>query len=175
VYQKGAGSQHRIVESLAGAHVYEGEYIFEYRVVCGHFCSCTLQATSASNDNPFWHFDDKIGDLWTLAYVKEVIYNVGLDAMEPVSGHFFQLKTWPFAWYVSLAHTVSLLYPYSCLLSQALVQCMSNELRICQTRLMQRWICAQSQKLLLFALELAPSKNSPIFCSETFHLYLTAY
>jgi hypothetical protein len=31
------------------------------------------------------------------------------------------------------------------------------------------------QYLLLFALELAPSKNSPIFCSGTFHPYLTEY
>jgi hypothetical protein len=29
--------------------------------------------------------------------------------------------------------------------------------------------------LLLFALELAPSKISPIFCSVTFHLYLTEF
>jgi hypothetical protein len=44
------------------------------------------------------------------------------------------------------------------------------------------WPAAVNQKawslrfyLLLFALELAPSKNSPIFCSGTFHLYLTEF
>jgi hypothetical protein len=29
--------------------------------------------------------------------------------------------------------------------------------------------------VLLFALELAPSKISPIFCTVTFHLYLTEF
>jgi hypothetical protein len=35
--------------------------------------------------------------------------------------------------------------------------------------------CRSIAKLLLFALELAPSKISPIFCSVTFHLYLTEF
>jgi hypothetical protein len=35
--------------------------------------------------------------------------------------------------------------------------------------------CRSIAKLLLFALELAPSKISPVSCSVTFHLYLTEF
>jgi hypothetical protein len=62
--------------------------------------TCITQATSADGDNLFFHRHEDVGDLWTLAYAKEAIYNIGANAMEPVSGRFFQLKAWPFAWCV---------------------------------------------------------------------------
>jgi hypothetical protein len=59
-----------------------------------------------------------------------------------------------------------------------------NKIRIWQQNCQRYEACQQDiinscnpekYGLLLFALELAPSKNSPIFFSGTFHLYVTEF
>ncbi|KAG1768463.1 hypothetical protein EV702DRAFT_1050042 [Suillus placidus] len=48
------------------------------------------------NENSFWHHSKSTGHLWTLASIKELVYNLGTSALNVSEGRYHAMKPWAF-------------------------------------------------------------------------------
>lgn len=55
-----------------------------------------VEHAPGEDENQFRHEANRVAALWTHVDEKEVVYNLGLSAMEPAGGRSFALKDWAF-------------------------------------------------------------------------------
>lgn len=55
-----------------------------------------IQTHPEESENSFWHYSKSTGHLWTLASIKELVYNLGTSALSVSDGRYHALKPWAF-------------------------------------------------------------------------------
>ncbi|KAG1772186.1 hypothetical protein EV702DRAFT_1270698 [Suillus placidus] len=55
-----------------------------------------IQTHPEENENSFWHHSKSTGHLWTLASIKELVYNLGTSALNVSEGRYHAMKPWAF-------------------------------------------------------------------------------
>ncbi|KAG1886470.1 hypothetical protein F4604DRAFT_1675384 [Suillus subluteus] len=55
-----------------------------------------IQTHPEEHENSFWHHSKSTGHLWTLASIKELVYNLGTSALSVSEGRYHAMKPWAF-------------------------------------------------------------------------------
>ncbi|KAG2090511.1 hypothetical protein BD769DRAFT_1395807 [Suillus cothurnatus] len=110
----------RLEDNLIGSYVVmqrsqpEGHYIGQvvsaavFLLACTDLNSRTSKTHPEESENSFWHYSKSTGHLWTLASIKELVYNLGTSALSVSDGRYHTLKLWETAGMVTVCDIIAL-------------------------------------------------------------------